>query len=656
LTINPSTMVDNEKLLQVVTRIYQDLAADARKGKDGIFWETITIVPNENQILKNTNETLLNGVSGILVFFTEYYKLTNEPACLEKMLQTAEWLIHHCNNNKISSVGFYSGRSGVAYALMQLSILTDDQKLLNEAENIIASCNRYITENKRVVPANLGNGISGTLLVQLMLFDLCKKESILHDIERNLDALITHLRINDSGIHFDELIYSRKPLISFPEGNSGIGHVLFQLGHYLNNTTAISLAHQLFDYENACYSHVRKNWPDFTNAEFFNKNRDEYISSYKKRNKKFFDTETDNVSWYTGAPSVGFARITSVELGFKEYAGDVNKAAEKTLDFVERSLSNKKDNKFTLLSGLAGAGLYLLDVQTCNNSTSYLPAIHAIANDAIRQYEQLTYFKSDHYYATEVADITLFTGECGVGYFFIQLLKNRPDTSIVRPTLNSVEKTTYTITGFELNKVYSALLQSYYSKSFEVLRNIIPADALKLEGRSLREFHTIYADYAAGVGEENKKLKSVLDFERTKIHLIKTNDNFHFTFVKNKSLQEEQAEFLRRTDDRTLLKSTLYLNESCKLCCYQNGEVKFLALKQIFNGVHEMPLNKFSYDVFTSFTTPQSVEKAVDQIIKSAKPKSPEDGEEIRQLTLDQIRQGLKVSLLNVKKARFGWF
>ena len=648
-------MVDNEKLLQIATRIYQDLAADARKGKEGIFWETITIVPNENQVLKNTNETLLNGVSGILIFLTEYYELTKEPACLEKMLQTAEWLIDHCRNNKISSVGFYSGRAGVAYALMQLSSLTGNQQFLEEAENIIASCSRYIPKKKKMIPANLGNGISGTLLVQLMLFDRCKKESLLRDIEQNLNALITHLRINESGIHFDELVYSRKPLISFPEGNSGIGHVLFQLGHYFNNATAIGLAHQLFDYENACYLPVRKNWPDFTNAEFFNKNREEYVNSYKKRNKKFFDTETDTVSWYTGAPSVGFSRLTAVERGFTKYATDVNTAAEKTLDFVEHSLRSKKDNKFTLLSGLAGAGLYLLDVQRHNNNASYAPVILAIANDAIKQYEQLAYFRSDHYYATEVADITLFTGECGVGYFFIQLLKNSRGKSIVRPALDFVEKTQYTI-PFELNNVYSALLQSYYSKSYELLKTLNHADKLTFEGRSLREFHTVYTNYVAGVSEGNKKLKSILDFEKTKIQLIKTNDNFHFTFVKNKSLQEEQAEFLRRTDDRTLLKSTLYLNESCKLCSYQNGDIKFLALKQIFNGVHEMPLNKFSYDIFTLFTTPQNVEKAIDQIIKSAKPKSAEESEEIRQLTLDQIRQGLKVSLLNVKKARFGWF
>jgi lantibiotic modifying enzyme len=151
---------NKEIVLQEAINIGYEILEVASIDKNGIFWSSTKKIHDSAMIEPTVNATIYSGSSGIMLFYLELYKRTNDKYYIEVIEKIANWTINHCIDI-VADHGFYKGRMGTVYSLLQLGDTLDRNFYCQKAEEIAL----LATQALQFQDANFdfNEGLTGTI-------------------------------------------------------------------------------------------------------------------------------------------------------------------------------------------------------------------------------------------------------------------------------------------------------------------------------------------------------------------------------------------------------------------------------------------------------------------------------------------------------------
>lgn len=412
--------------------IAEDILKSAKKDENGIYWETTEIDFSGNTQLKwIVNESIYSGTAGVTLFFLELSQTTKSLQYKTAAIEGAKWLIHRSKNNRTDNYSFYTGRMGVAFLMLKMHEYLKNKYYLNQAVIISKNCLDYLSTQPR---AELLSGASGSLLVLLHLHSATKNKYILNCINEYIKFILGKILIWRQGICWDQDITQINALCGFSHGAAGIGFTFLELGAYFNNKAFYWIAEQAFLYERSYYNPKFRNWADLRKMNFSPQTDIEFRNAYEAKNWQFFFNNNDLNAWCHGAAGIGLSRLRGFELLKTEILkNEFKNCIQKTWQ------SDLKPNRYNLrhsiCHGLPGNAFVFIEAFKHSNIKSYLELAELAGRYMINEKGINGHYVFNSRFGSEKSP-ELFTGNSGVGYFYLHLLNQAKGNNILYPKLS----------------------------------------------------------------------------------------------------------------------------------------------------------------------------------------------------------------------------
>jgi lantibiotic modifying enzyme len=405
----------NDELIHEATRIADDLEMSAKCSPNGVYWRINSSGTYYQDQNTSPELTLYLGVGGILLFLLEMYRARKEDKYLSILHQCASWIYRQSLLNQ--SMGFYGGRFGTVYTLLEIFKTTGKAKYTDWCHEMVFD---FKVENSVIPTNNLHNGIAGELLGLTHMLSIDQDSKTWNILENNLKLLIDRAKTIKDGIYWDDPFIGFNNL-SFINGNLGIAYALTQLWNLTGDKNVYWLLSKVHNFlQRVCDKFERKNYS-------WNFSRELIFPADLQINESFH-------------------RVESVE------------RLSKTFHL------GQSDN---IESGLAGDGLFALEIFKKSHDKVFLETAHRIA------YELISRQRTKNVHSQTLG---LFNGTTGIGYFFLKLVEH--GDSIINPAIrNSIASTKQSpivphTKEYWLSKSYpytiSLVKQNMNRQSFEV--------------------------------------------------------------------------------------------------------------------------------------------------------------------------------------------
>jgi len=377
---------------------------------------------------KALSPDIYDGTSGIALFLANLYVCDNMKN--DEYRKTSEGAINQSLSRiddipQISQFSFYSGQIGIAYAAAVIGKELCNQKLVEDALQIIQRLNK---DTQKKYSLDLLSGIAGAILALLKIYEISDKKIALKlAIEFGNELISTSIKesIGWSWDYKSNGIQSATHnLTGFSHGAAGIGYALLELCNVTGKVEFCEAAKHAFQYENHWFSKQNKNWPDF-------RLDDQNINSKQERDLKFA------VAWCHGAPGISLSRLRAYQILKDEiYLQDIQAAIHTTTSIVkELDIENKYQN-FSLCHGFSGIGEILLHLGKNLNDNECKSLAIEIGKHGIKKYaNQGIPWPCD----VRVGEMLgLMTGIAGIGNFYLRLWCSNKISSplVIEPSNN----------------------------------------------------------------------------------------------------------------------------------------------------------------------------------------------------------------------------
>lgn len=353
---------------------------------------------------------LYNGTSGIALFLVRLFAATGEP----RFRRTAEGALEQALSRKSdmpsrASIGFYTGLTGVAYALAELG-------RQNEAVQIFEELAAHDFEEQGLdVLGGSAGAIPALLLMRLSL----DRPFLLDLATLHGERLLNTARKSDIGWSWNTVnLPPEQPyrdLTGFSHGVAGIAWALLELFRVTRDVRFRAAAEEGFRYERHWFDAPRENWPDF---------RSLYDPTALSK------TPAYPVAWCHGAPGIGLSRLRGYQITGDEI---LRKEAEAAIRTTARSL-DPGNGSFALCHGTAGNAELLLYAAEVLGDGAYEAAAAKAGREGIAIYEQQrSPWPCGVTGGGETPDLML--GVAGIGNFYLRLYdaeKNPPVVILCR--------------------------------------------------------------------------------------------------------------------------------------------------------------------------------------------------------------------------------
>ncbi|MFZ2205550.1 MAG: lanthionine synthetase LanC family protein [Minisyncoccia bacterium] len=483
--------MENRFLQEEIDSIYLKITDAKKNDHNGIYWETGNLI-NQTGI----SENIYSGLSGIILFLIEYYKLNKNSETLNIIEKSSTWLANYCYTHPTTNYAFYTGRVGTLYTLLRAGQLTKNSQLRDVYFTHIEDIKKI--PNLINVKYEFLNGMAGTILGLLHIY-IETKNSIIKDVLIKLiQSTLKNTNILEFGFFWDKTVHSSKALCGFSHGTSGIGFVFLELGKFFKNELFLEIAERAFDYEDYYYNKKYQNWPDFRKGIYNKSIQQAYISQYEKGNIDFFITPSYMNAWCHGAPGIGLTRIRGYEILKKE------KYRNSLINAFNGTFNHSKISPFTsaaLCHGTIGNSSLFLEMYKQSRNVDYLNLYKKSCYKAIENKNKLGFYKSGIKDSNQI-DLSFFNGISGIGYGFIQAM-NPEVFSLLLPCINQdptegldeFDNTFFTKSMF--SKYYpntEALISHDPSINFKILTDSIPkiSNIIKFQNLINEEVKFIY--------------------------------------------------------------------------------------------------------------------------------------------------------------------
>jgi len=671
-------------LLDEARRIGDLLLAEAETDENGMHWKTMTMDLNRNvSFIKS--ESIYSGVSGIVLFFLELFKQTQDKRYMDAAVEGMKWVINYCKKNPSNYYAFFTGRMGVSYTLLQMHQLTRGKEYLENAIAMARPCKDVLEGSPGV--DDLINGTSGTLLGLLHLHAAAGEKWILESIDCYIRCLVDRANHGPAGLYWDRSAQQIYGLCGFSHGAAGIGFVFLELGHYFQNQTFYAMARQAFLYERYFFNQAKKhkNWPDLRKGIYNDDDYQEHQKAFLEGDMDFFTRSSDMNAWCHGAAGIGLSRVRAFQLlKNPAYKNDMQIAVDKTI--LTEIESSNPNPLFILCHGSGGnAELFLYAYQILRDK-KYLSRAEKIALNALAYHKKHNHYLAGYRAPGAEEDKSLFMGNTGVGYFLLRLADPFHVPSILAPTIDVTldpgefaPASHYPFICISLPDLQRRLLQKDFKRSILISEKIIPKKLNAFfTGHQLDNDDTDYSlvkSFAEFIkktmpalhAKKKDVLSEVFELEWEKRHMDEKIESHSLLSIKEKVLAQ-QAEKIIETDNETFKKLIFRLEEDVRLAVtdfdwnesnreqwlsnldlekgQEDEDLYPILLKPTPIGIIEIRLSPFSYTILYEFQESNPVEKVNQAVLEAFESLTPEQEEMLKEKIIQQIKEALLAGIL----------
>lgn len=400
--------MDKNIFLNTAWKIACELMKTSIWHEDACTWQGYSIELLNGQfqpIIRTFGSDVYSGTSGIALFFTALY-LEKPDVLLMKHIEGCVNQIK-LNEGSLFNHGFYSGKPGIASALIKMGKDLNREEWINEGVSLLNSISTDSLEHYEV---DLISGSAGTIPVLLDTYNEFREKNIL-DKAIILGDILYDLADKKDNIWSWATVPSKKNLTGFSHGSSGIALAFLQLYTFTNDKKYLQASIAGFNYERQSFDVLQQNWPDF---------RDDVVKESK--------TNVCGMAWCHGAPGIAISRFRANQIQPDSvFSKEMEIALGTTTTNVYNTLmSNLENTNFSLCHGIAGNSDILLD---CGNN-EHVKLAEAVGIAGINKYE-LNDVSWPSGLNTNQYTPGLMMGIAGTGYFYLRLFDKKKHQSVL---------------------------------------------------------------------------------------------------------------------------------------------------------------------------------------------------------------------------------
>lgn len=355
---------------------------------------------------------LYGGTSGIALFLSHLYAATNEKI----FRVVAEGALSHCLSrvddfHPSFRSAFYSGSTGVAYALQDAAEQLGDERYAAEAVRLLKGLSKDDPNEQGI---DVIAGSAGAITALINLHRKYPENGLLELATKHGEHLLNTARRESFGWSWNTMD-SPKDLTGFSHGAAGIGWALLELHVATGEDRFRTAAEEAFRYEQHYYNAEQENWPDFRSLTNEHPDKSTTISCA--------------VTWCHGAPGIGLSRLRAYELtGQEQYRTEAEAAIRTTAKMLSGATHAWTDN-FSLCHGLAGNAELLVYARQVLDKR-HLSLVNDIGELGIERY-----CKAKLPWPCGVPGAgespNLMLGLAGIGYFYLRLYDSSRHKSLL---------------------------------------------------------------------------------------------------------------------------------------------------------------------------------------------------------------------------------
>jgi type 2 lantibiotic biosynthesis protein LanM len=408
----------NEIFLQAAANIGAKLSRDALWAGNRCNWlgDSMEVVGRSWQVAhRSFGPDLYSGTSGTGLFLARLFALTGER--LYRV--TTEGALRHALSKldvfgPSTRIGFYSGLTGIAYALLEVGEAFDREDFRDKALQIIDG---MVNDDLAQQGLDVLNGCAGAIPVLLSIHRRYEKEHLLELANRCGQHLIDKARRSDYGWSWNTLDVpaemNQQDLTGFSHGAAGIAWALLELHNKTRDKKYLDAANEAFRYEQHWFDREQGNWPDFRSSN----------EPAGGASGPSFMT-----AWCHGAAGIGLSRVRAYEL-----TGDDARRAEAEAA-IKTTTGTLGQNNFSLCHGTGGNAELLINASETFDAPAYKTTADNVGAAGIEQYQKTnTPWPCGVMGGGETPNLML--GLAGIGHFYLRLYdtSKTPSVLIITP-------------------------------------------------------------------------------------------------------------------------------------------------------------------------------------------------------------------------------
>ena len=366
---------------------------------------------------------LYGGTSGVALFLAEAHRLTGE-----RMFRTTARGALRQALSRLDAIdgparaAFYTGRTGVAHALVRAGEVFGDGALVERGLGVVEELAADEPDERAT---DVLSGSAGVIPALVALHKKYGRDHLLDAARRHGNFLVAAARKTAAGWSWNTLNIEperrREDLNGFSHGAGGIAWSLLELGRATGEAKFRVAAEQGFRYERQHFSAEHENWPDFRGLY------DPWMAGGQGDAR---GGPGYMVAWCHGAPGIGLARLRAFALTGEEV---YRKEAEAALRTTARSLAQPVypgQGNYSLCHGSCGNAELLLYASRVLGDEDYAAPAERLGREGIEQCQK-TYgpWPCGVHGGGETPGLLL--GLAGIGHFYLRL----HDPAAVPPVL-----------------------------------------------------------------------------------------------------------------------------------------------------------------------------------------------------------------------------
>ena len=320
-------------------------------------------------VQKSFGPDLYSGTSGIGLLLAELASFNHEPLFRRTAEAAAAHAISRLEDIPPSMrLGFYSGHSGIAYALVRMGERLGNATLVERGLELFDSLTKLDVHSQGI---DVISGVAGAIPSLLLMHKKFKRPSLLDLAIRCATRLEQSANRSDAGWSWRTIEPStpqQRDLTGFSHGTSGIAWSFMELGQATGETAFRRMANHALQYERNSFVPDQGNWPDF-------------------RESDARSTPHCGVAWCHGAPGIGLSRLRVFELTKDKISAQESEiATATTMRYL--AMPQTAQAGYSLCHGCAGNADFLIEAARVLNNGAYRRTAELIGRQGIAAFEK----------------------------------------------------------------------------------------------------------------------------------------------------------------------------------------------------------------------------------------------------------------------------
>lgn len=341
-----------------------------------------------------------DGVAGVAYFLLQVYRVQPNPVFLKTINGALQQIIEVQEKEENLLIGFYQGKCGIVFVLLEAARLFNKPLLKDIAETKLSELTSKAIDYEQ---SDIISGLAGVIHFLLYLYrsEGNKRADLLDKSIELGNILIQNANKSTFGYSWETLDIGSRHLTGYAHGASGIACALLELYSINKDEYFLHACKEAFRYEDSFFNDEKQNWPDF---RF--KNKDENKSE-----------EVCSLAWCHGAPGIGLARLRAFVITQDEncYA-----AGLKAVEVTKRIFNTEHIKDYSLCHGLFGNSILLLKAASILNLVELRELVFKQADKCLQQFMQQD-IPIPNGYGSAMESPCFMQGNSGIGYFFLHL-------------------------------------------------------------------------------------------------------------------------------------------------------------------------------------------------------------------------------------------